>query len=103
MIGFCGVLIIYVYITISVINQAFSLIYQVPEKLLRWIGGAPEANTTAQMMGEIKGGSAQSAGQSSQGAQQTASQAPQVQPGQGAKADFGDWDGKDKPDPTKSN
>lgn len=103
MIGFCGVLIIYVYITISVINQAFSLIYQVPEKLLRWIGGAPEANTTAQMMGEIKGGSAQSAGQSSQGAQQTASQAPQVQPGQGAKADFGDWDGKDKPDPTKSD
>jgi conjugal transfer/type IV secretion protein DotA/TraY len=88
LIGFCGILIIYVYITISVINQAFSLIYQVPEKLLRWIGGAPEANTTAQMMGEIKGGSAQSAGQAAGGAQQTASQAPQAQPGQGASVGF---------------
>lgn len=74
-----GVLMVYVYIILAVVNQSFSLIYQVPEKLMRWIGAAPENTGVMQMAGEVKQG-VQSGGQAlSQGGQQTAQQKPQIE------------------------
>lgn len=74
-----GVLVIYVYIIMAIINQVFSLIYQVPEKLLRWIGSAPENTGISQIAGEVKQG-VQSGGQTmAQGGQQMGGQKPEIQ------------------------
>jgi len=82
LVGFCGILLVYVYTALSVINQAFSMVYQVPDKLLRWIGGAPEQSSVGQMLQEVKGGGKEAAQGAGQGASQAASQTPQVQPAQ---------------------
>lgn len=69
-----GVLMVYIYIIMAVVNQVFSIIFQVPEKILRWIGAAPEHSGISQMVGEVKQG-AQSGGQTlAQGGQQMGSQ-----------------------------
>lgn len=73
-----GILIVYVYILLAAVNQVFSLVYQVPEKLLRWIGAAPEQSGVAQMMGEVKQGVQSSGQQLSQGGQQMAGQKPEM-------------------------
>lgn len=86
MIGFCGILLVYTYVAVSVIQQTFSMIYQVPEKLLRWIGVQDAPMGVAQMMQEVKGGASQAGGQAAGGASQAASSAPQMQPAQGVQA-----------------
>lgn len=73
-----GIMMVYVYILLAAVNQVFSLIYQVPEKLMRWIGAAPDQSGVAQMVGEVKQGM-QSAGQQlGQGGQQMASNKPDM-------------------------
>ena len=72
-------LIVYVYILIEVINQCFSMIFQVPDKLLRWIGGPQEQSSAAQAMNQIKGGVSSSASQGAQGASSSAGSAANIQ------------------------
>jgi defect in organelle trafficking protein DotA len=56
MISIVGILLVYAYVAIEVINQCFGMIFQVPDKILRWIGGAPEQSNVSQMMQGVKGG-----------------------------------------------
>ncbi|MBT4803548.1 MAG: DotA/TraY family protein [Legionellales bacterium] len=74
-----GSLIVYVYTIIEVINLCFSMIFQIPDKLLRWIGGPVEQSAGAQAMAQIKGGVSQSASGAAGGASSKASSAPSVQ------------------------
>lgn len=74
-----GSLIVYVYTIIEVINLCFSMIFQVPDKLLRWIGGPVEQSAGAQAMAQIKGGVSQSASGAAGGASSKAGSAPSVQ------------------------
>jgi defect-in-organelle-trafficking protein DotA len=87
MIGFCGMLLIYAYIALNVVNQCFSLIYLVPEKLLRWIGGAPEFSYTSQLLHDIHSGAKDASSQVGQGAGDSI-KTPMVRPGIQASANI---------------
>jgi conjugal transfer/type IV secretion protein DotA/TraY len=80
LIGSLGVLIVYTYAVINIVDQVFGLIYQVPEKILRWIGAAPEQSGVGQMMGQMRQGVSQSASSAGQGASSTAGRGPSMQP-----------------------
>lgn len=58
-----GVLLVYVYILMSVIEQSFSLIYVIPERILRWIGGPQDQTGIGQLAEKAKGETQQAAGQ----------------------------------------
>ncbi len=73
-----GMLVAYAYIMMQVVEQVFGLIYQVPEKLLRWIGAAPEQSGVGQKLGQIKQGVQSSGQQAAQGAGSVAGQRPQI-------------------------
>jgi conjugal transfer/type IV secretion protein DotA/TraY len=88
-------LIVYVYVIIEVMNMSFSMIFQVPDKVLRWIGGPVEQSGAAAAMGQIKGGVSQSAQSAGQGASQKAGQGSSVQ-GQAPQAST-DFKGKKGP------
>lgn len=83
-----GMLIAYAYIMMEVVEQVFGLIYQVPEKLLRWIGAAPESSGVGQRLGQIKQGMQSAVSQASQGAAQTAGKAPSFSPGSVTQSDY---------------
>lgn len=89
LIGMVGTLIVWVYVLLAVLNQVFSLIHQVPDKLLLWIGGPMGQSGTAQAMQQVQQGVQSTAQGAGQGASQTASQAPQVQPSEAKVGDFG--------------
>jgi hypothetical protein len=59
---FSVIVVLFVYVTfiISVTNLCFSLIYAIPDKILRWIGGGIE-NTNADIS-EVKSGTQSAAG-----------------------------------------
>ena len=40
---------------LSLSNKCFSLIYVVPDKILRWMGGGPEHTDASQELGQVKG------------------------------------------------
>ena len=55
-IGFIGLVMVYAYVLMTILEQAYSLIYQIPDKILRWIGGPQEsAGSVKQMVDQIKG------------------------------------------------
>ena len=58
-----GVLLVYVYVLMSVIEQSFSLIYVIPERILRWIGGPQDQTGIGQLAEKAKGETQQAAGQ----------------------------------------
>jgi|GEM_PF-2143582 conjugal transfer/type IV secretion protein DotA/TraY len=90
LIGSLGVLIVYAYAVINIVDQVFGLIYQVPEKILRWIGAAPEQSGVGQMMGQMRQGVSQSASSAGQGASSAAGRGPNMQPqGELKEAKFG--------------
>lgn len=72
-------LIVYVYVIIEVMNMSFSMIFQVPDKVLRWIGGPVEQSGASAAMGQIKGGVSQSGQSAGQGASQKAGQGSSIQ------------------------
>ena len=80
MIAIVGILLVYAYVAIEVINQCFGMIFQVPDKILRWIGGPQEQSNVSQMMQSVKGGvqsgaqggGSAASGQASRGAQVSA-------------------------------
>ena len=55
-IGLIGLVMVYAYVLMTILEQAYSLIYQIPDKILRWIGGPQEsAGSVKQMVDQIKG------------------------------------------------
>ena len=62
----------------EVINQCFSMIYQVPDKVLRWIGGPQEQSAGATALASIKTGVGQSADSGASGAKDTAGRGSQL-------------------------
>lgn len=50
------VLALYMALIIAVVNQAFSLIYELPNKVLRFMGVAPEGGSPEKVMSETKAG-----------------------------------------------
>jgi defect in organelle trafficking protein DotA len=49
------IVLLYPFIALPIVNQCFSLIYLIPEKIMRWIGLHPEASMEAQMLEQVKG------------------------------------------------
>ncbi|MDB2592983.1 DotA/TraY family protein [Gammaproteobacteria bacterium] len=95
LVGSLGVLIVYAYAVINIVDQVFGLIYQVPEKILRWIGAAPEQSGVGQMMGQMRQGVSQSASSAGQGASSAAGRGPSMQPhGEMKEAKFAKSDAK---------
>lgn len=60
------VITLYTSLCLSVINEAFSLIYVLPQKILAWIGGGREGEEAGGFVKEIKG-SAEQAGETTSG------------------------------------
>ena len=76
---FMGGIVVYVYVLMMVIDQAYSLIYQVPDKILRWIGGPQDTSSAAQMANQVKGQVQQIGGKVGDAGSSTAGQSPGVQ------------------------
>ena len=54
-IGFVGLVLVYAYVLMTILEQVYGLIYQVPDKILRWIGGPQDsAGSVSQMVNQIK-------------------------------------------------
>ena len=47
--------IIYTGLVLALINRSFSMIYEVPNKVLRWVGGHPENTPEEGMLNQIRG------------------------------------------------
>lgn len=60
------VLTVYAMIMIEVVNQCFSAIHQVPDMVLRWIGGPVQQDQSAQHVQAIKGAVSSAGSQASQ-------------------------------------
>ena len=99
-----GSLLIYVYVLMNVIEQSYSLIYIIPERILRWVGGPQDQSGVGQLAEQVKGQTQQAAGQASQGASQSTSgpnsqattgdvQSPDNDPAEEEDGDGGNDDG----------
>jgi len=85
--GLVSFIAIYVTVLTIAIQKAFTLVYEIPDKILRWIGGQGMESGLGQELQEIKGGyektvqGVQQAGQQAQsGAQETARAYERQQP-----------------------
>jgi defect in organelle trafficking protein DotA len=54
--GIIPILGVYCMLVTGMVNQSFSLIYELPNKVLRYMGGQAESFTPDKLMGEAKGG-----------------------------------------------
>lgn len=68
--GFISFIAIYILVVLVAIQKSFALIYEIPDKVLRWIGGPTEQSGVAQELQEVKGGYEKGTEQAKQGAQQ---------------------------------
>ena len=59
---------VYTYVVMALLNRVYSLIYLIPDRILRWIGGQPEQSATAQMMSRMQQQISGSGGQIAGGA-----------------------------------
>lgn len=71
-----GAMTVYVYVLMTIIDQSYSLIYQVPDKILRWIGGPQDSSSTAQMANQVKGQIQQVGGKAGDAGSGVASRTP---------------------------
>jgi conjugal transfer/type IV secretion protein DotA/TraY len=55
LLGSITVLIMYIVFIVSLTNKCFTLIYVLPDKILRWVGGGPEQTDASQEMQMTKG------------------------------------------------
>lgn len=62
--GIMPILAIYVALISSLVNQSFGLIYELPNKVLRYMGGSPESFSPEKQLGEAKQGFDKGAGES---------------------------------------
>lgn len=98
LVGMVGVLLVYAYVLLAVLNQCFALIHQVPDKIMMWVGGPMGQSGAAQALGEVKQGVSQSGQMAGQGAQQAAQTPPQLSMQEAKAPNFK----KDKDDDNKS-
>jgi defect-in-organelle-trafficking protein DotA len=56
MVYFIATIVIYMSIVLTIINKSFALIYEVPSKVLRWVGGQVESTGEGAALDEVKGG-----------------------------------------------
>lgn len=75
LIGAAGVAFLYVYLSMGIINNCFSLIYQIPDRLLRWLGAPTEPSMIQQMVNEVKGSVTEAAKSAGGGAESAAGSA----------------------------
>lgn len=81
LIGCVAIFFIYTYVCLTVVTQCLSLIYQIPDRIMRWIGGPQDQSQVAKMMQEVKEGVSQASDTAAGGASQTTQKgAPAVQP-----------------------
>lgn len=73
-----GAMVVYCYVLMTIIDQAYSLIYQVPDKILRWIGGPQDTSSIAQMVNQVKGQTQQLGSKGGEAGSSTAGRAPSV-------------------------
>jgi len=62
MFGMVAVLLMYAAIATGIVHEAFSLIYLLPNKVLRWMGGGPEEEEAGRQVKELKGSVEKGAG-----------------------------------------
>ena len=62
-IGMPILLFMYAMVVYYVVNQCYSMVYVLPDYILRWIGGPQQQSGVAQMMEGIKSGVSQHSGQ----------------------------------------
>lgn len=74
-----GIILVYVYVLMSIIEQTYSLIYVIPERILKWIGGPAEQSGVGQLAQQVKQETSQAAGQAGSGAG-ASTKAPSVAP-----------------------
>ena len=67
-------LMLYCYVILNFITQAFSMIYIIPNKVMRWIGVPVDRADEEQWLEEVKGGVEDAAGKLSKGATETPGQ-----------------------------
>ena len=67
-------LMLYCYVILNFITQAFSMIYIIPNKIMRWIGVPVDRADEEQWLEEVKGGVEDAAGKLSKGATETPGQ-----------------------------
>ncbi len=60
--GFVAILVMYVAIATSLVHESFSLIYVLPDKVLRWMGAAGEGSEAGQHAKEMEGAHEKGAG-----------------------------------------
>jgi hypothetical protein len=62
MVTLLSLFMVYVYSLLSVVNYCFSLVYHIPDKIMRWIGGPQDQSKVEQMMGKAQGEAQQMGG-----------------------------------------
>ncbi len=83
------IVLIYTFISVALVNQCFGMIYVIPEKIMRWIGLAPDHSDAPQLAESVKSGitpfiqatgegAGKVAGESSKQVTQSAGQTAQV-------------------------
>lgn len=68
LIGMPVMMTMYASVVFLVANQCYSLIYVLPDYILRWIGGQQQSSGIGQMVEGLKGGVSQTSGQMGEGA-----------------------------------
>ncbi|MBP6103836.1 MAG: DotA/TraY family protein [Gammaproteobacteria bacterium] len=51
-----AILMMYIFLVMAIVNKSFSLIYLLPNQIMRWIGGPTETSDPSDMIKEAKGG-----------------------------------------------
>ena len=69
LISVCMVMIVFAMITMELIEQSFKLIYQLPNNIMRWIGGPQIGEEYGQMAGVVKSGVTSAGGAAREGMQ----------------------------------
>jgi hypothetical protein len=88
-----GIMTVYAYVVVAILEQVFSLIYQIPDRILRWIGGPQEgAGSAGQMMQQVKGKMSDTASQTGSAAGSSV-KAPQMSAGSVSSGGKGGDDG----------
>ncbi|MEC8882534.1 MAG: DotA/TraY family protein [Pseudomonadota bacterium] len=72
-----GLLLVYTYICYSILEMCYGLISQIPDRILRWIGGPEQQSQATQMAGKVKQDTSGAASKGAEGAGQT-QRAPQL-------------------------
>ena len=71
LIGMALIVLAYAYIAIVIVSNSFSLIYRLPDRILRWIGAPMDPSNVTEMVNEVRRGVTDSMARGSRSASQT--------------------------------